>query len=75
MAGRRNRLMDSGGMKLRKLVNVRLARWQENCRMMWHEWLILFFVVCILMISGCTNKCPRPGNTSGTRHVSVHRHT
>ncbi|EBM1342997.1 hypothetical protein DUF66_22630, partial [Salmonella enterica] len=31
-------------MKLRETVNARLSEWQKGCRLIWHEWLILFLV-------------------------------
>ncbi|MCT7140371.1 hypothetical protein [Salmonella enterica] len=33
-------------------VNARLSEWQKGCRLIWHEWLILFLVICILVTAG-----------------------
>ncbi|EBD6170893.1 hypothetical protein GQZ87_005127 [Salmonella enterica] len=34
------------------LTNARLSEWQKGCRLIWHEWLILFLVICILVTAG-----------------------
>lgn len=39
-------------MKLRETVNARLSEWRKGCRLIWHEWLILFLVICILVAAG-----------------------
>ncbi|EKA1148970.1 hypothetical protein OJ274_004766 [Salmonella enterica] len=39
-------------MKLRETVNARLSEWRKGCRLIWHEWLILFLVICILVTAG-----------------------
>ncbi|MFG5990248.1 hypothetical protein N4Q73_23960 [Salmonella enterica subsp. enterica serovar Pomona] len=45
-------------MKLRETVNARLSEWRKGCRLIWHEWLILFLVICILVAVGMAEGLP-----------------
>ncbi|ENT9318176.1 hypothetical protein ACFVGB_004678 [Salmonella enterica] len=39
-------------MKLRETVNARWSEWRKGSRLIWHEWLVLFMVICILVTAG-----------------------